>query len=264
MKKSGAMHIEFMGLPGSGKSTIRKDLLISLKKIEKEKYISSEEAFHRTSKQHIEKIFRYPLNMLPNKLSVKLANKLRNRNWMQHDAQNNFIAKSGKSLEAFFGSAVFGSMSIKERKNVVGSYLEMGSLWECICGESNKEKIVLFEEGFVQKSLMFVTTSGEALAEENEVRCYLDNIPMPEIIIYVKVDVDTCHDRMMGRPDGLTARLSNADSNAISSFLERTQSHLELIADWIGENHKGKIVSIDNNEAYEENVQCLVKRIRNL
>ncbi len=94
------MRVEFIGLPGVGKSTLRQDLLNHLQREDKKRYLSIEEAFLQISRLHIDNIYRRPLNYLPHYLALRLSNKLMNRSLMQFEAQNRFLADKGKALGA--------------------------------------------------------------------------------------------------------------------------------------------------------------------
>lgn len=138
------MLVEFIGLPGSGKTTLRRDLLSRLSKIDNKKYLPIEEAFLQASRIHMDRVFRYPLKYLPRPMALKFAKKIRNRSLRQFDAQNRFISGNGKALEAFLSSTTYDNMSLNDRKIVIGSFLEMGSLWECSKEICSDNKVVFF------------------------------------------------------------------------------------------------------------------------
>ena len=80
------LHIEFIDLPGVGKSTLRRDLLRRLHRTDKKFFQSIEEALLQVSKLDIDNFFRGPLIYLPASLALKLSNKLANRSLMQINA----------------------------------------------------------------------------------------------------------------------------------------------------------------------------------
>ena len=258
------MRVEFLGLPGVGKSTLRRELLNQLHRIDKKFYFSTEEAFLKVSRQCIDNIYRRPLNYLPHYLALQLSNKLMNRSLMQFAAQNRFLADKGKALEAYFTSNAYCNMSLKDRTNVIGSFLEMGSLWQCIDGRLSADSVVFYEEGFVQKSFMFVDQSNGLLIEKDKLRCYLENIPLPDVVIYVTANIETCQRRMMGRPDGLTERLKAADKNEITTFLNIAQNHLNFVAEWLSENCGELIIEVNSEDDLRVATPEVVKRIQGL
>ena len=246
------MRVEFIGLPGVGKSTLRRDLLDHLHRIDKKRYLSTEEAFLQVSRLHIDNIYRRPLNYLPHHMALRVSNKLMNRSLMQFEAQNRFLADKGKALEAYFASNAYSKMSLIDRANVIGSFLEMGSLWQSIDGQLTEEAVVFFEEGFVQKSFMFVDQSNGSLIEKEKLCSYLENIPVPDVVIYVTANIETCQRRMMDRPDGLTQRLKSADKNKITGFLSTAQHHLTFVAKWLSDNCGEILIEVNSEKGLEE------------
>ena len=258
------MRVEFIGLPGAGKSTLRRNLLYHLQREDKKQYLSTEEAFLQVSRSHIDNIYRRALNILPHRLALRASNRLMNRSLMQFEAQNRFLAEYGKALEAFFTSNVYLNMSPKDRKLVIGSFLEMGSLWQCIKESLNNEAIVFFEEGFVQKSFLFVDQSTGSMIENEKLCSYLENIPIPDVVIYITANIETCHRRMIGRPEGLTERLKEADKNKITSFLTNAQNHLEFVAEWLSDNYGEIIIEVNGEKGLEEISPIILKKIQQL
>ncbi len=247
------LRIEFIGIPGSGKTTLCTELLSRLNHGGDTRYITAEEAFHKVAKTNIDRIFRYPLKYLPNQLSRKLAAKLVNRSIMQFEAQNKFLAENGKALSAFFSSSIYRDMSITDRGLVIGNLLETASLCTSIHDVLADKFAVFFGEGLVQKSFMFVGHNSDLSNEEEKSRLhdYLANIPLPSLTIYVQANVSTCKERMLNRPEGLPLRLKGADTNTIGSFLENANTHLETVTAWLEDNHASHVIRVNNQQPLE-------------
>lgn len=258
------MRVEFLGLPGVGKSTLRRDLLKQLHRIDKEKYLSTEEAFLKIARSYIDNVYRLPLNFLPHYLGLKASKKLMNRSLMQFAAQNSFLADNGKALEAYFTSNAYYNMSQNDRANVIGSFLEMGSLWQSIDGRLQSESIVFYEEGFVQKSFMFINLSNGSVIEKEKLCCYLENIPLPDVVVYVMASIETCQTRMMERPDGLTERLKSADRNDVVSFLNIAQNHLNFVTKWLDANSRTLTIEVNSENDLQDASPEVIKKIQGL
>lgn len=258
------MRVEFIGLPGVGKSTLRQDLLNNLQRVDKNRYLSTEEAFLQVSRLHLDGIYRRPLNYLPHYMALRVTNKLMNRSLMQFEAQNRFLADKGKALEAYFTSNAYSNMSLKDRTNVISSFLEIGSLWQSINGRLPDEAVVFFEEGFVQKSFMFVDQSNGSLIEKEKLCSYLENIPLPDVVIYITANIETCQRRMMDRPEGLTARLKSADKNKITNFLSTAQNHLKFVAEWLSDNCGEIIIEVNSEKELGEVSPIIINKIQRM
>jgi thymidylate kinase len=254
--------VEFIGVPGSGKSTVRKKLIERFKSIDKNQYLSIEEAFLEVSKVQVEKVYRVMLNILPKKIALNISNKLLNRNLMQFDAQNRFLAKWGKSFEAFLASVEFDKMLTNERQLVISAYIEIGSLFECINGKLPEKAIVFFEEGFVQKSFMFISPLDSKYTDNSNLYTFLDNIPLPDLIVYINADPESCYARMLARPEGLTRRLNKVDKNSVLNFLKICDSHLQTITNWLNKNKNINLIEINNNQDLDSVTYDLEKKIK--
>jgi thymidylate kinase len=183
---------------------------------------------------------------------------------MQFEAQNRFLAEYGKALEAFFASNVYSNMALEDRKLVIGSFLKMGSLWNCIKGSLPDETVVFFEEGFVQKSFLFVDQSNGSLIEKEKLCSYLENIPLPDVIIYITANIETCQRRMIDRADGLTERLKSADRNEVSNFLSTAENHLKYVAEWLNDNCSGVIVEVNSEKELNAISQVVINKLQRL
>lgn len=240
-------HIEFIGIPGSGKSTIRDALIKRLQKTDRNRFLKIEDALFLVSKEKTDTIYRGLINLLPPNLGFKVVEKLFNRTLMQFEAQNRFLAKYGKSLGAFFSSEDYDQMDLKDRDNVLTALIETGSLYEVVHTEINDETSVFFEEGFIQKSFMFISHLRERKEYSEALHNYLKYIPFPNVVIYVKSDFATCYSRMKQRPKGLTQRLKNSNEEVVLDFLKRADAHLIEVIDWLTQHSKTRILEVPNN-----------------
>jgi len=254
--------VEFIGVPGSGKTTIRRKLIEGLKKVDKEKYLSVEEVILDISRNEIDKVYRIILNLLPRSLALRFSNTLLNRTLFQYNAQNRFLAEWGKLLESFLGSSALDNMPLNDREIVISSLMEVGSLYECINhGCLSDETVVFFEEGFIQKSLMFVSASANRESEKISLSTYLDNTPLPDLVIYVSADLASCYERMLSRPGGLTKRLQRVDKDGILNFLESCDSHLRRIVCWLRKNRQIGLLEINNDQKMDTVLYDLQHRV---
>jgi len=258
------LRVEFIGLPGVGKSTLRRDILGQLNRIDRKRYLSAGEAFLQVSKLDIDNIFRAPLRYLPQSLALKFSQKLTNRSLMQFDAQNRFLAARGKALSAFLISNAYRNMSLQDRKIVIGSFLEIGSMWECINGRLIDDPVIIFDEGFVQKSFMFVDHTNDSAVETAPLYAYLENIPLPDMIIYITADLGTCQKRMMTRSKGLTERLKKADKQKVANFLTISNNHLNSVTEWLNKNCGERLIEINNELDFEDGSVEVIEKIQNI
>lgn len=256
--------IEFIGIPGSGKTTIRKNIVKRIKNIGETKFLSIEEAILEVARKKIDKVYRVILKTLPKSLALIVSNKLLNRNLLQYNAQNTFFAKWGKSFEVFLKSSAFAKMPVIDREIVISGFIEIGSLYECINGYFSDETVVLFEEGFIQKSFMFISPFDNEFKDKTEVFNYLESIPHPDLVIYVNIDFASCYERMLVRPTGLTKRLKKQKQNDIMRFLENSDNHLQNIVWWLKRHQSIKVLEVNSDQILENTICVLEQNIKAL
>jgi hypothetical protein len=220
-----------------------------------------EEAFLYTSRSSMEKPYRLALKILPDPVAMKLCERLVNRSYMQFESQNRFLAKWGKSLETFLHSEAFKSMPLNDRKIVVEGFLETAGLYQCIEDGLQREEVVFFEEGLIQKSFMFLPGSNEKGVDQASAIRYLENIPMPGAIVCVKVDTGLCYDRMQGRRKGLIGRLKGWEMGAIFAFLERAEAFLAVVASWLSQKSTVHLIEVCNNNELTEVVEKIAGQL---
>jgi len=258
------LRVEFFGLPGVGKTTLRRVVLNDLKRVSVDKYLPSEEALLRISRKKIDKVFRLPLNILPHSYALKLSRKLRNRSRMQFDAQSKFLAEKGKALESFLSSSTYEGMSTEDRRVVIKSFLSVGALWECVHGNLPESCIVIFAAGFIQNSFMFVDHANDSQRDRDRLYAYLENVPLPDLVVFLTTDLSVCHKRMLGRASGLTTRLNRCDEEGVVRFLKAAQAHMQLVVEWLSKNHSDRLLEVRSDQGMAEAGRIITERIQQL
>lgn len=255
------VRVELVGLPGSGKSHIQKYLIKALKLSDKKRFISPDEAFLQISKNKIDRVYRLILNCLPHRMGLIFSQKLINRSYMQYDAQNRFLAKWGKAFEAYLSSPVFDQMTVEDREIRISVFLNTGAIFECINDLILEEKIVLFDELFVQKSFIFVSHLIDCSIDESGLYRYLENIPLSDIVIHVKADINTCYNRMLSRERGVIQILKDSGQEDIMKFFKTAEVYINTIVDWLTNRKNIILLEIENYEV-DEAINKLESQIR--
>lgn len=255
------LRIEFLGLPGSGKTTLRQGLLSHFKKKDSANYLSSEEAYYLRMKSSGDKIYRYILSALPYESGLKLSKWIQGRSLFQLGAQNSFLAIHGKALNAFLNSVVYEKMSIQDKQNVMGNFLAMGSVWGMLDAPVFSDSKIFFEEGFVQKSFMFVDHDYCYADIKTQLHDYIFNIPLPEIIIHVKAGVSQSHQRMLGRKDGLTNRLKGSSEFKIDHFLNQADEHINYVISELSTQVNCRVIEVYNDGPIDKVIDSTLEKL---
>lgn len=254
------MIVEFIGLPGSGKSTLMNQLFADRSSARDLRYLSEEAALLMVARRKFDRMFRIPLRLLPHGLAVQVCPKLWWRSWQRSECQVRFLAKHGAALGAFTSSGIHDAMSTVDRCRVIGNFLETCAAREFFDDAQLADRIVLFGEGLVQKSFMFVDHTDVAVEPADVIR-YLEKIPLPDLIIHLRVPTSVSFDRMTGRASGLTERLKATDAATTRRFLDKAAHHLDLLSGWFARNHPDRMLAIDNQESAAPAVAAIRMRL---
>lgn len=221
-----------------------------------------EQVFFEVSKIEMDKVYRFFLRYMPYRYGMLFSSKLINRSHMQFNGQNRFLAKNCKIMESFFASPQCAMMRIEDRATVIAYFLQVSSMYDCISGKFDPNTRVLLDEGFIQKSFMFVTDAKDSAEDRSYIYNYLRCIPMPEIIIWLKIDPETSYERLLTRKRGLTARLKKMGTEiSIKRFLFASDTHMKDIIRWIADNTAANIIEIENSCRIQQGLKEIKRKL---
>jgi len=241
------MIVEFLGLPGSGKSTVMNQLFANTS-AQNVRILTEQAALLVVARRKFDRVLRMPLKVLPHGLAMQVCPRFWWKSRQRSQCQVSFLAKHGAALGAFTSSGIYEAMSTTDRFRVIEHFLDAAAGREFLDVTELKDQIVLFGEGLVQKSFMFVDHTEVAVETADVVR-YLEKIPMPHLVIHLRVPTNVSFDRLTGRASGLTQRLKGTDASTIRRFLDKAAHHLDLVTGWFARNHPDRMLTIDNQES---------------
>ena len=253
--------IEFIALPGAGKSTIQKLLIKQLQNSNNPQWLTANEAFYHAARKNIDIHLRLFLKLTPPSFALKLVEKINNRSQWQQEAQCTFLANYGKALSFFLNSQAYHYSSLADRQKVILAFLHVGSQLQCMQEHDFIDKNIIFDEGLVQKSIMFIPANNgkNEHNDSHNIDGYLKNIPKPDALIFIKSSITTSLQRMRSRPTGLTERLQSKDEKEILSFLSRSMNHLENAASLLKD--EVQIITINNDSLPEMAVESIIRAL---
>lgn len=240
------MIVEFLGLPGSGKTTVMNQLFAD--PAQRVSYLPEQAALLMVARRKLDRALRIPLNLLPHGLALKVCPRIWWKCRQRSECQIRFLAKHGAALGAFTSSGIHDAMSTADRFRVIDNFLDAAATREFLDDAQLADRSVLFGEGLVQKSFMFVDHSDVAVESADVVR-YLEKIPLPDLVIHLRVPTSVSYERLTGRASGLTQRLKGSDAPTIRRFLDKATHHLDLLSGWFARNHPDRMLTIDNQES---------------
>ena len=253
-------HMEFIGLPGSGKSSVKKGMIRRLRQ-HSQVCLTLEEALLSSLKRSRDDIFtHYLLRILPNGVSERLLNSLFIRSRYRFIAQNHFLSNASASLHVILASEPFQLMSCEERGLALSRFLRTAITYQAVREQINEAIPVAFDEGFFQRgtSLFLLPSWDRNSVRAESVFPYFDAVPSPDLLVLVEADSGKCLNRIESR--GLPGRLKHAKCSSVSTFFESCLAYFGHISKW-AEKMERPILRIDNNGLPQDAVRALSERV---
>lgn len=257
------VHIEFMGPPGAGKSTIKERLAGMLGQEGKQCFTLEQALIASLRRKCDDRMFRCMLRLFPDCCMGKKISALYQRSKSRIAAQNRFLAANGPAFGAFLESNQFKCMTSGERTWVVGKFLKLASMFQTIKEQIDENARVVLDEGFLQKTVsLFVLPEriGNSSGRQSMFR-YLNSIPIPNVSILVQADIEVCQARMESRARRLPLRLQKSDTHTISAFLLECQVHFNEIAEWL-EKHRRIVVRVLNDGGVDDSTEKIRRAVQ--
>lgn len=235
------LHVEFLGMPGAGKSEI-------YKKIESKQIFTV-----------AKKLDSLALNVDKTKLSLKGTIKntiLRALNHRYYKNQRSLFTNRVNYLTSFFAThteltnfilnqLITRKIPSEHKEKVMKNMFRLFYTYEIFAKNSSSGDILVFDEGFLQK-VITLFAYGEGDVSNNIIEKYLSLIPLPDMVVIVKADFETCCERIKYRDSGPPKRLLDLRDEEIKSFFKKCNKYIEYLSETLSEK-KIRIVSIDNS-----------------
>mgnify|MGYP001424432222 FL=1 len=156
-------------------------------------------------------------------------------------------------------------MTKEDRVSVISTFLQIGSLYECVVDKIPDQTMIVFDEGFIQKSFMFVSTKKDFEMDRTPVHAYLDQIPLPHAVIRVRADLGSCYERLMTRQQGLTERLRRLNNvQRTKDFLLASEKHIDDVVCWLETNTQVEVLEVRNDHDMDICLNDLHKRLKEI
>jgi len=150
-------------------------------------------------------------------------------------------------------------MALDEKRVNIENFLTIGAVHECLSNFFHDEYVIFFDEGLVQRSTMFINKFTNYDGNKNTILNYLENIPVPNVIIYLKTEPMVCLQRMMVRRKGLPIRLKKYSEAEVKKTYYTLNLHFEEIKRWSKEKRNSTLIEVDNNDT----IDCVLINLRN-
>lgn len=244
------MIIELFGLPGSGKTTLKKKLLKHLKKSKIKAYsyedflpVAYRRSFGNTGSIFkivpVEFLFKFKINYILG---------------MNHKIELESLEKYMYSHKEFIKNyyELISTSGFTYDKRAHRYIVKMISQFAVFENYSKDNECFVIDEGFVHRLHTLFGYQIRSEFDKNLMNKYMKAIPVPDLAIKIEANIETCKKRIGLR--GLPKRMHRMSENEINLFFERNN----LLFDYISE-----VIKVENINYYEIENEGLNKRETN-
>ena len=251
--------VEFMGPPGSGKSTLSPSCIKFMRR-NNHRVITVKEADIESVKKESNRIllnfiFRY----FPRSLSFKISSYLNKTTNLQEKYEIN--SKNVYSEIYKFTQSLKSQREISKshKKRIDNWFSGLLGRYHFLNTNLDKNQCVVFDSGFMQMAsslfVPFEDTFDYKLLEK-----YILHIPEIELLFHIDISDDVCLQRLKSK--GTHIRTRGKSDSEILEFISQTKKILEASLEiYCGLNPNTRIINIDNNDTLSSSINQAEKEL---
>lgn len=242
-------HVEFMGLPGSGKTTLWRESISLLQKRGR-LAMGLEEAFcHCLLERVVDKRLRIikPLPYLIRKNLLRHYSRLTETEAL---AYNRFMIEHPELAYCVFTALDERPSSAAERTMVGNWVYRSFSRYDIVDRNLGPEETVVLDEGFCNRA-MSLFADHETLLDPDMIHRYAKAIPLPDLVFAIETEPERCLTRLSKRESGFPPRIGDPTSEEKRTFLANVDRCLQTVRETI-ERDGVEVIEIDNDGSLED------------
>lgn len=245
-------HVEFLGLPGAGKSTLFEYARQSID-APPDSVVDLEEAtFRAVRRQGRDKLAR---------VVARLARSANGRIWRwafvrstdRFAALPRYLSHNPRLMEVVLAAQ-------QRRRNprselVLSWMLNLLAAFQLAREAGDDGTWLIIDEGFCQRALSLFAY-GFAGEDEAALEAYIEAIPLPNVVILVEAPIAVCEERLDGR--GWSERITDLDAGDRHTYMVAASTCVELIANLV-ERRGARLVRVDGSGPVAESRALLAE-----
>lgn len=235
-------HIELMGLPGAGKTTIGSMFRARAGGCCPVCFSIQQGLLKYMKMVGQDGLLKLLLRVLPSRVAARRIVALYR---MSKDSWRNqccFVATHGAALRAVIDGKQFHLMSIRERSRSISRFLDTACAYQALV--ELKDDTIVFDEGFIQCGVScFLAPNRGEVFDAGSMVMYLEAMPEADLVIDVDTPLSVCVDRLEHR--GRTLRLAGSSEEDLIVFLRNSEKYLNEVRRIL--DHRGvRVIRVDN------------------
>lgn len=250
--------IEFIGLPGSGKSTLR-DHVVEILRENSEAAYGLNEGYYCSLSRNIQIPHEYILTSeYVSKIAYQVLNFYDRYNKISHSSLTRFLVNWSELISLVYSHLSTNTPS-KERSELYSKWVTDFLAKFALCLEQlyDTETLVL-DEGFANRSLtLFHYQSDSTLAD---IEYYANKIPVPEVLIIPNVSPQTAINRMSQRKRGYPPAFKNISNDKRINIQNNIKKVVEAVSDVL-QKRGSKVFYVDNSDDIKSTISTIEESI---
>lgn len=245
------MIVEFIGTPGSGKTTILSTVSETFRERGMKPYTIVEAARPFANRTRLGKIIS---RLSPKSIHQPLLWQV--FNFYNHIYQFHFILKNPQLIWEVHKSQRQrpNKEDLKKQRVIHWFYYLIGS-YEFLKRYKRQGEVLIFEEGFIHRVVQFNASDVEEPNIER-LKSYVKLIPQPDMVIFVSASPEVCEKRVFER--GVWSFFLHKTPEEISKFIINSALIIDLTMNLI-DNAGWNIIKINNSGYNLGNVEAQIK-----
>jgi|GEM_PF-4428922 len=265
--------IEFIGPPGSGKTTLIKALLRKNKNyihwkdayiegvqnaiIEAEDLVLPSFGLLKTlSRGFFQEIYPFILKFIPQQLKMYTVSCISEMTGLHTQMLMNYSYKYPDTLR-YVISYLKSKTTKKDHEYILYSLVQKMVRWELYNRYYKEEKHILVDQGFVDSIHIFIPSPPKSNFIKNNIYEYIKIIPLPTQIIYLKAFPKTCISRMKNRKEGFPDLWKKLGKKQRMRRLQREINAYDVVAQKL-DSKRTELIILNT----EENIEKTIKKLR--
>lgn len=250
-------HIELIGVAGSGKSTVGSALR------ERNESFNSLTEMHSTVVSEL--LFPRKLSQIGARLSPKIYSHLARIAGVTDRGANYFSQKYPKVGPKTAEYIEKYTDDPRRRDYTTGAVLDLAETFGTVDEHASRNETLLIDEGFSFKAgAVFHPPQYTRRFAVEELREYVATLPVPDIIIFVRADPETCTQRLRNRESGPPRSWEQLETDSYLDFATEALVVAERIADAF-EARGAEILEVETDgQSVEQSTTHVESQLRSL
>lgn len=241
-------HIEFLGVPGSGKSTLIRPTIKHLQQQEIPAH-SLEGAFFKSLQHEVSgPIPGFLLQYFPDPVVEKYLLYLYKLSEQDRISYQLFFTEYPQLSYIIAKNIAVKADSIPDRRRYSTWFYKLITRYYI---SRHPSYCVVIDEGFVNRSITLFCGVEQKDKIDSDLELYLSQIPTPDLVVVPQVPIEVSASRIRSGDRSFPYKVSETDRKEQLAYLDERKAHVETVTKLLHENGVNVLI-VDNSKPKDE------------